>query len=142
MPADGLAYLPSDACGGSAIASTGITYAPGDDLDAAARDTAQAWGSVAFHDQRKRPPTLTVGDPEPITTLDGRPAVTITVTARPASAVGPCKASGGVAHAIAATGFTGANGPIAVLVLITDTGRPDTVPDDQIRRILTSLRPG
>ncbi|HEX8582124.1 MAG TPA: hypothetical protein VF640_07340, partial [Acidimicrobiales bacterium] len=61
-------------------------------------------------------------------------------TATAASPIGPCGREG-VAYAVAATGFTGRLGPTAILVVVAGTGFPHAVPDDRIRRILTTLRP-
>jgi hypothetical protein len=42
---------------------------------------------------------------------------------------------------VAATGFTGELGPTAILVVVADVGRPDAVPEAEIREILATLRP-
>ena len=90
---------------------------------------------------RRRPPKLTVGAPEPVTTLTGRPAVVVKVTARTASRAGPCKLAEGTVHALSATGFTGELGPTAILVVVASLGQPDAVAESEIRQILGTLRP-
>jgi hypothetical protein len=143
VSASGVALLNTNACGGSPYqtAAAGVMYETEADLAAAATNAARAWGHYRFVDNENRPPELTVGAAENLTTLAGQPAVTVAVEARAASRVGPCKVSRGVVHAIAATGYAGKLGPTAILVVINDLGRSDTVPDPQVRQILTTLRP-
>ena len=51
------------------------------------------------------------------------------------------QADRGAVYAISATGFTGELGPTAILVVVADIGRPDAVPEAEIRQILGTLRP-
>jgi hypothetical protein len=143
VSASGVALLGSTSCEDPSywIGATAVMYESDPDLAAAAANAARAWGHHQYLDDQKRAPELTVGAPEKITTLAGQPAVTVAVQARPASRIGSCRISRGVVHAIAATGYRGKLGPTAILVVITDLGRSDTVPDTLIRQILTTLRP-
>ena len=65
----------------------------------------------------------------------------VKVAARTASRAGACKLTGGAVYAVSATGFTGELGPTAILVVVADVGRPDAVPEAEIRQILSTLRP-
>ena len=143
VAASGAAVFGLGACGDqqASLATAGIKHDTGADLDLAAESTAREWADLAFRDDRDRPPKLTVGAPEPVTTLTGRPAVVVKVTARTASRAGPCKLAEGTVHALSATGFTGELGPTAVLVVVSSPGQPDSVAESEIRQILATLRP-
>ena len=142
VPADAVAEFGESDCAGYAVARAGIMFETGTDLAAAARDAARAWGHFGYLDNRKRAPALTVGAPGPLTTLGGQRATVVEVSVRAASPIGPCQVTRGAVRAIAAPGYTGTSGPIAILVVLTDVGRANTVPEEEIRRILGSLRPG
>lgn len=143
VAASGAADFGSGACGteNSSLAVAGIKHDTGTDLARAADGTAREWADLAFRDDKQRRPRLTVGQPETITTRAGRPAVLVKVTARTASRAGACKLTAGAVYAVSATGFTGELGPTAILVVVVDTGRPDAVPEAEIRQILGTLRP-
>ena len=125
----------------SSLATAGIRHDTGTDLVLAAEATAREWAGIAFRDDKDRLPRLAVGAPEETTTMAGRRAVVVKVTARTASRTGACRLTEGVVYAASATGFSGELGPTAILVIVADAGRPDGVADAEIRRILSTLRP-
>jgi hypothetical protein len=143
VAASGAADFGSGVCGSesASLAVAGVKHDTGTDLPRAADSTAREWADLAYRDDKERRPRLTVDPPETITTRTGRPAVLVKVTARAASRTGPCKITGGVVYALSATGFTGELGPTAILVVVADVGRPDAVPEAEIRQILDTLRP-
>ena len=65
----------------------------------------------------------------------------VKATARTATPTGPCRLTGGAVYAVSATGFSGELGPTAILVVVADVGRPDAVPEAEIRQIMGTLRP-
>ena len=143
VAASGAAEFGTGACGGqnSSLALSGVKHDTGTDLARAAQATAREWADLAYRDDKQRRPRLTVGQPETITTRGGQPAAVVKVTAKTASRTGACKLTEGAVYAVAATGFTGELGPTAILVVVADVGRPDAVPETEIREILGTLRP-
>jgi hypothetical protein len=141
VAASGSASVGDNACGQfTSLATSVVTHAKGTDLATASRLAAQQWAGVAFLDSQDRRPTLRTAAPETITTATGKTASVVKVTATAASTLGLCGPTG-VAYAVSATGFSGKLGPTAIVVVVAGTGFPRAVPDDQIRRILTTLRP-
>jgi len=143
VAASGAAQFGAGVCGNenSTLALSGVKHDTGTDLARAAGATAREWADLAYRDDKQRRPRLTVGQPETITTRGGQPATVVKVTARTASRTGACKLTEGAVYAVAATGFTGELGPTAILVVVADVGRPDAVPEAEIREILGTLRP-
>jgi hypothetical protein len=141
VAASGSASVGENACGRfTSLATSVVKHSTSDDLATASRLEAQQWAGAAFLDSQDRRPTLRTGRPETITTATGKKAVIVKVTATAASSVGLCGPTG-VAYAVSATGFTGKLGPTAILIVVAGTGFPKAVPDDQIRQVLTTLRP-
>jgi hypothetical protein len=143
VAASGAAQFGAGVCGSenATLALSGVKHDTGTDLARAADATAREWADLAYRDDKQRRPRLTVGQPETITTRGGQPATVVKVTARTASRAGACKLTEGAVYAVAATGFTGELGPTAILVVVADVGRPDAVPEPEIREILGTLRP-
>jgi hypothetical protein len=141
VAASGSASIGDNACGkNTSLALAGVKHSTGPNLIDASTNEAKAWADAAFRDANDKRPTLTTGQPEHVTTLTGKPAVIVKVDATAAHATGNCGTQG-AAYAISATGFTGKLGPTAILVIVAGTGFDRAIPDDQIRQILTTLRP-
>jgi hypothetical protein len=141
VAASGSASVGENACGRfTSLATSVVKHSTSDDLATASRLEAQQWAGAAFLDSQDRRPTLRTGRPETITTATGKSAVIVKVTATAASSVGLCGPTG-VAYAVSATGFTGRLGPTAILIVVAGTDFPKAVPDAQIRKVLTTLRP-
>jgi hypothetical protein len=137
----GSASVGKNACGQyTSLATSVVKHSTSDDLPTASTLEAQQWAGAAFLDSEDHRPTLRTGKPETITTLSGKTAVIVKVTATAASSIGPCGPQG-AAYAVSATGFTGRLGPTAILIVVAGSGFASAVPDDEIRQILTTLRP-
>lgn len=142
--ASGAAEFGENACGGgrgSRLALAGIRHATYTDLAEASQSIATEWADRAYRDAADRSPTLTTAAPEMVTSVSGKPAAIVKVTAILTEPTGPCHGTTGTVYAISATGFTGELGPTVVLVIVADTGVPGAVSETEIRQILTTLRP-
>jgi hypothetical protein len=141
VAASGSASVGDNACGEhTSLALAGVKHSTSPNLAQASTNEALTWADAAFRDDADKRPTLTTGQPEKITTATGKPAVIVRVRATAAHAFGTCGTKG-AAYAVSATGFTGELGPTAILVIVAGTGFNQAIPDDQIRQILTTLRP-
>ena len=139
--ASGSASVGENACGQyTSLATSAVKHSTSSDLARASTLEAQQWADAAFLDSEDHRPTLQTGEPETITTVTGRKAVVVKVSATAASSIGNCGPHG-VAYAVSATGFTGRLGPTAILVVVAGTDFAAAVPDGRIRQILTTLRP-
>ena len=141
VAASGSASVGQDACRRfTSLATSVVKHSTSRNLAEAARLEARQWADAGFLDAQDRRPTLRTGPPQTITTLTGRRAVVVKVTATAASSIGPCGPKG-AAYAVAATGFAGRLGPTAILIVVASNGFADAVSEPQIRQILTTLRP-
>lgn len=141
VAASGSATAGENACGQyTSLATSVVKHSMSGDLATASRLEAQQWAGAAFLDSQDKRPTLRTAKPETVTTRTGKSAVIVKVTATAASSAGLCGPQG-VAYAVSASGFTGRLGPTVILIVVAGTGFPQAVADDDIRQILTTLRP-
>lgn len=143
--ASGASNFGEGACGSrnANLAEAAVTHDTSTDTVGAAQAVARAWADAGYRDDADKSPTVTLSAPQTITTVSGQPAVVVKAEAQLAGPNGSCGYSRGAAWAVAATGYHGQLGPTVILVITADevdTGA-QTVPEAQIRQILTTLRP-
>lgn len=138
----GVAEFGEGVCSESgSIALAVIRHDEGDDLAVASKNNAEVWADAAYRDDDDAQPELETGPPERVTTVTGLPAVIVKVDVTTASPVTDCGITTATVWAISATDFDGELGPTVSLVILVDGGVPETVPEPEIRRILSTLRP-
>lgn len=139
----GASNFGEDTCGEStSLAAAVVRHNAGTDLAASAAVNAETWADQAYLDANDTHPTLTTSEPEPITLLTGQPAVLVKTTAVLATPLpNACATTTGSVYAVAATGFEGELGPTVVLVVVADVDSAGSLPESEIREILTTLRP-
>ena len=130
---------PNMCGGGSSLALFVATQNDVADLAEAAEIVAENWADAAYR-SRDQPPDLRTAKPQTVTTVTGQHAALVKVAATAATAAGNCGTDGAV-YALAATGFTGELGPTVVLVVVAGVGPHGSIPEDEIRQVLTTLRP-
>lgn len=135
----GSASTGPDGCGEGFSRALSITTQNDTDVAEAAVIAAENWADAAYRTGR-RPPELRTGEPQTVTTVTGKRAALVEVAATAAAAVGDCGA-GGVVYALGATGFTGELGPTVAVVVVARVGPHGSVPEDEIRQVLRTLRP-
>ncbi|MEJ3656862.1 hypothetical protein WEH80_28270 [Actinomycetes bacterium KLBMP 9759] len=137
----GAAEFGKEACGQYSSLALAVTkHDPGTDLTAASQAWAEIWADRAYTDDEQRRPTVTLGPPEQITTITGLPAAIVKAEADLPSPDPECNTTKGAAYVVSATGFTGELGPTVSLIVVADVDSPKSVPEAEIRQILSTLR--
>jgi hypothetical protein len=116
-------------------AAAGFVTYQDTDLNLVAADAARKWGHYGYLGPKEEPPQVDVGPPGPMT-VNGIEGVYASSTVR-VTVPSPCAPPTARIHALA---LPSAEGGSYAFVIFSDQEVPDALPEQEARRILTTIR--